>query len=116
MEEDSIEISWLPPDTLNNIPLNYTVAYTTISDVFSRTTETITQSQSWKIRGEQGDAYSVTVTPQAESGEGESATISVGIDCKLLRSSQSYFCMQLNTINSLKGYKELDKILSLVIL
>ena len=79
---DEIVISWSPPMATGNLSLNYTVAYTSSANGSPLTTTTTTSHQSWSIRASLGDMYSVMVTPNTNSGPGETLAITVGLDCE----------------------------------
>ena len=45
--------------------------------------ENITPNHVWTIIADQGDTFSITVTPLTNNSQGESSTITAGIDCEL---------------------------------
>ena len=82
LEVDAIQLSWSPPLVPNSVAVEYTVAYTTGTNGVSRTTTTVTTSLTWMIRAEPGELFTIAVTPNTDSGSGETVETTIGIDCE----------------------------------
>ena len=89
VERDRISLTWTPPTAPRDFIFNYTVVYSSNSSPWSTTTTT--SHQSWSIRASLGDMYSVMVTPNTNSGPGETLAITVGLDCEFQHHSNNNY-------------------------
>ena len=78
-EEDGIVVSWSPPNVPSDIVVTYEVTYLSDDGLIRNTT----QDHDWRIAATQGDTFSITVTPFTDDSQGDSSTLTTGVDCEL---------------------------------
>ena len=77
-EDDGIVLSWSPPNVPSHINVNYEVTYPGDDGLIRGTT----QALYWRIVATQGDTFSITVTPFTHDSQGDSSTVSIGVNCE----------------------------------
>ena len=77
-EEDGIVISWSPPTVPSHTNVTYEVTYPGNDGQITASPPYL----DWRIGATQGDTFSITVTPFVDDSQGDSSTVSTGVDCE----------------------------------
>ena len=80
--DESIEVSWSPPNAPVNTNILYTVMYVSLTTANGKSTSVTTEASYLRIRAIQGETYEITVIPHSTSDTGDSTTVIAQIDCK----------------------------------